>query len=104
MKTFRLLPLFVAVGAALALPLQAQSLVELYQSARSFDASYQSTKSQFDATLAKADQAKSAILPTANLALGLSRSTQEVIPDLGASSDRSYGTQSATVKIGRAHV
>ncbi len=97
MKTFRLLPLFVAVGAALALPSQAQSLVDLYQSARSFDASYQSAKSQFDATLAKAEQAKSAILPTANLALGLSRSTQEVIPDLGASSDRSYGTQSATV-------
>jgi outer membrane protein len=97
MNTFRLLPLFVAIGAALALPAQAQSLIELYQSARSFDASYQSAKSQFDATLAKADQAKSAILPVANLALGLSRSTQEVVPDLGPSSDRSFGTQSATI-------
>ncbi len=97
MKTFRLLPLFVAIGAALALPAQAQSLIDLYQSARSFDASYQSAKSQFDATLARADQAKSAILPVANLALGLSRSTQEVVPDLGPSSDRSFGTQSATV-------
>ena len=97
MNTFRLLPLFVAIGAALALPAQAQSLIELYQSARSFDASYQSAKSQFDATLAKAEQAKSAILPTANLALGLSRSTQEVVPDLGPSSNRSFGTQSATV-------
>ncbi len=102
MKTFRLLPLFVAVGAALALPAQAQSLIDLYQSARSFDASYQSAKSQFDATLAKADQAKSAILPVANLALGLSRSTQEVIPDLGPSSDRSFGTQSATVSASQA--
>lgn len=97
MKTFRLLPLFVAIGAALALPAQAQSLIDLYQSARSFDASYQSAKSQFDATLAKADQAKSAILPVANLALGLSRSTQEVVLDLGPSSDRSFGTQSATI-------
>ena len=97
MKTFRLLPLFVAIGAALALPAQAQSLIDLYQSARSFDASYQSAKSQFDATLARADQAKSAILPVANLALGLSRSTQEVVPDLGPSSDRSFGTQSATI-------
>ena len=97
MNTFRLLPLFVAIGAALALPAQAQSLIELYQSARSFDASYQSAKSQFDATLAKADQAKSAILPVANRALGLSRSTQEVVPDLGPSSDRSFGTQSATI-------
>ncbi len=97
MKTFRLLPLIVALGAALNLPAQAQSLIELYQSARSFDAAYQSAKSQYDATLAKAQQAQAAILPTANLALGASRSTQEVIPDLGASSERSFGTQSATL-------
>ena len=45
---------------------------------------------------------KAAILPVANLALGLSRSTQEVIPDLGPSSDRSYGTQSATVSASQA--
>ena len=95
MKTFRLLPLFVAVGAALALPAHAQSLIDLYQSARSFDASYQSAKSQYDATLAKADQAKSAILPVANLALGASRSSQEITPDLG--SNRSYGTETATL-------
>ena len=94
MKTFRLLPLFFTVGA-MALPAQAQSLIELYQSARSFDASYQSSKSQYDATLAKADQAKSAILPVANLALGVSRSNQDITPDVG--SNRSYGTESATL-------
>ena len=60
MKTFRLLPLVVAIGAALALPAQAQSLVELYESARGYDATYQSAKSQYDATLAKAEQAKAA--------------------------------------------
>ena len=81
MKMFRLLPLFVAVGAALALPAQAQSLVKLYESARGFDASYQSAKSQYDATLAKADQAKSAILPVANLAAGYSRSRQGYTQD-----------------------
>ena len=97
MKTICLLPLVTAVSAALSLPVQAQSLVELYQAARSFDASYQSAKSQFDASLAKAEQAKSAVLPTANLALGMSRSSQEVSPDVGPSSDRSFGTQSATV-------
>ena len=95
MKMFRLLPLFVAVGAALSVPAQAQSLVKLYESARSFDASYQSAKSQFDATLAKADQAKAAILPVANLALGMSRSNQDITPDVGA--NRSYGTETATV-------
>ena len=65
MKTFRLLPLFVAIGATLALPVQAQSLVDLYQSARDYDATYQSAKSQFDATLARADQA---LMPPAILA------------------------------------
>ena len=95
MKMFRLLPLFAAISASLALPVQAQSLVKLYESARSFDAVYQSAKSQFDATLAKADQAKAAILPTANLALGMSRSNQDITPDVG--SNRSYGTETATV-------
>ena len=97
MKSLRLLPLVMAVGAALSVPVQAQSLVSLYESARGFDASYQSAKSLYDATLAKADQAKAAILPVAGLALGVSRSTQEIIPELGPSSERAYGTQSASL-------
>ena len=97
MKTFRLLPLIAAVSAALAVPAHAQSLVNLYESARGFDASYQSAKSQFDATLARADQAKAAILPTANLAVGASRSKQEVTPEGLPGSERSYGTRSATI-------
>jgi outer membrane protein len=97
MTTFRLLPLSIAVSAALALPVQAQSLVNLYESARGFDATYQSAKSQYDATLAKADQARAAVLPSANLSLGASRSSQEIIPDAGPGSDRSYGTNTATL-------
>jgi len=97
MKMFRLLPLFVAVGAALALPAQAQSLVKLYEAARGFDASYQSAKSQYDATLAKADQAKSAIMPVANLAAGYSRSRQGYTQDAATTIDSNYGTQSGTL-------
>lgn len=97
MKTIRLLPLFVAVSAALALPVQAQSLVTLYESARSFDASYQSAKSQYDATLAKADQAKSAVLPSANLAMGVSRTNQDVTPSGASTNSSAYGTQNATL-------
>ena len=97
MNTFRLLPLFVAIGTALALPVQAQSLVDLYESAKGFDASYQSAKSQYTATLTRADQARAAILPSANLALGLSRSSQEVTPEGTPKSERSYGTGTATV-------
>ena len=97
MKTFRLLPLLVAVSAALVLPVQAQSLVTLYESARSFDASYQSAKSQYDATLAKSAQAKAAILPSANLAIGVSRSSQDMTPGGGSTSSNAYGTQNATL-------
>ena len=97
MKTFRLLPLVAVIGATLAFPLRAQSLVDLYQSARGFDASYQSAKSQYDATLARAAQAKALVLPTANLALGASRSTEQYIPGTGTQADFSYGTENATV-------
>lgn len=97
MKTFRLLPLFVAVSAALALPVQAQSLVDLYESARGFDASYQSSKSLYDATLAKADQAKALILPSANLGIAGSRSSQETTPQGYPMIPTAYGTQNATV-------
>jgi outer membrane protein len=93
------IPRWKALSLALALAggalpsLQAQSLVDLYTSARGFDASYQSAKSQFDATLAKSAQARAAILPTANFALGASRSNQEVLP----TAERSYGSQTATI-------
>jgi outer membrane protein len=67
-RRFRLQPWALAMGlaAGVAFPAQAQSLATLYESARSFDASYQSAKSQFDATLAKSAQARAAILPSAN--------------------------------------
>ncbi len=94
MKTFRLLPLFVAVGAALALPVQAQSLVALYESARGFDASYQSAKSQFNATMARSAQAMAGILPSANLGAGVTRTNLE---NTAPVADRTYDTQSATL-------
>jgi outer membrane protein len=89
----RLLPLTLLVGACFAPWAQAQSLVTLYESARNFDASYQSAKSQFDATLAKSAQARAAILPSANLGIAASRTSQEVLP----TPERSYGTQTATI-------
>jgi len=94
MKTLRLLPLSLAIGAALALPAQAQSLVDLYQSAKGFDAAYQSAKSQYEATLAKGDQARAGLLPSANLAMGASRIN--IASDI-ASLERTYGNQSATL-------
>jgi outer membrane protein len=61
-----------ALGVLLALGgatgAQAQSLVELYEAARGFDATYLSARSQFDASQAKAAQARAGLLPQAGLA------------------------------------
>jgi len=94
---FRLLPLLLAVGAGFSANAQAQSLVDLYASARSYDATYQSAKSQFDATLAKRDQAKALILPKAGLALSYARTNYESKSIPTSTVDREFGTQSATV-------
>ena len=73
MNTFKLLPLSLTLAAAFAIPAQAQSLMELYDAARGFDASYQSAKSQYDANLAKAEQAKAGLWPSAGLGLSVNR-------------------------------
>ncbi|MFT7401202.1 MAG: outer membrane protein, partial [Hydrogenophaga sp.] len=49
---------------------QAQSLAEVYQSARGFDATYLSARSQFDASVARADQARAGLLPQVGLGAG----------------------------------
>jgi outer membrane protein len=94
-----MLPLSIAAAVALLAmaPLaQAQSLVELYESARAFDASYQSAKLQYDANLARADQAKAGILPTAGISAGVSRTGFEnTVPSI----DRSFNTQNAALNL-----
>jgi outer membrane protein len=93
---FKLLPLALLAAATLAPLAQAQSLVDLYSAARGYDASYQSAKSQFDANLAKAEQARALLLPTANFALGASTSNQDVNSPV-VNRNFSYDGQSATV-------
>jgi outer membrane protein len=90
---FRLLPIVFALGATLSMSAHAQSLVDLYNAALGYDTTYQAAKSQFDATLAKADQARAAILPTAGLSAAASSTNQEVVP----AAARTYGTQTATI-------
>jgi outer membrane protein len=90
-----MLPLSVAFALAALAPLaQAQSLVELYESARAFDANYQSAKLQYDANLARADQAKAGILPSAGLSAGVSRvGLDNTTPSINTT----YNTQNATL-------
>jgi len=53
---WRLAPVAALLASALAAPAQAQSLLELYESARSYDASWQSAKAQYDANLYRAER------------------------------------------------
>ena len=69
-------------------------MAELYDSARAFDASYQSAKLQHDANLAKAEQARASILPTVGLTAGVSRTGFE---NNNPVVDRTFSTQNATL-------
>ena len=94
---FSLLPFAAGLVVALAAPAQAEDLLQLYESARAYDATWQSAKAQYDANLFRAEQAKAGILPSANLGGGVTRSNfdnrTQGLPPL----DRSFTTQSATV-------
>ena len=96
-QTASLMPLSLAMAAALlvfAPQTQAQSLIELYDSARAFDASYQSARLQYDANLARAEQARAGILPAAGLSAGVTRTGFE---NTSPETSRSFNTQSATL-------
>ena len=56
-----------AVLACLASGVQAQSLIELYEAARGYDAAFLAARSQLEANQAKADQARAGLLPTVGL-------------------------------------
>ena len=63
------------IGAA-----QAQSLQEVYDMAKGYDATYQAARSQYSANLAKADQGKAGLLPGMSMSGSASRSAREVDP------------------------
>ena len=100
MSLFRRLPLFTALCTALPLLAQAQSLVEVYESARVYDATFLSARNQFDANQTKAGQARAGLLPTAGLVATVQRSELKIFPDLGGAAsnvDRIFGAKSATL-------
>ena len=94
MKLYRISPLALPLVALLCVSAQAQSLSELYESARGYDATYLSARLQYDANLAKADQARALLLPQAGLSASVTRS------ELSNSSPHysyPYGSQSAAL-------
>ena len=97
MPVFRLHPLSAAFATAfalaLAMPAHGQSLIQLYESAQGYDATYQAARSQYDATLARAAQAKAGILPAVGLSAGASRTELDIDTPAGSAS-RGFNTQS----------
>jgi outer membrane protein len=97
----RLLPLSAALASLfatlLALPAQGQTLNELYESARGFDASYQGARAQYEANVARAAQARAGILPAVGLTAGVNRSSLDIDTLTGAgrgtTTPRDFSTQ-----------
>ncbi len=83
-----------AVLLSMAPMAKAQSLVELYESARAFDASYQSARLQYEANLARAEQGRAGILPTAGIS---ATATHNTVDNTQPKIDASFNTQNAAL-------
>jgi outer membrane protein len=86
--------LTLGLAMAVLVPAQAQSLGQLYETARAYDAAYQSARLQYDATVAKAAQSRAGTLPTVGLAASISRTSIDAnikVPSVA------YGSQGVSV-------
>mgnify|MGYP000750540782 CR=1 FL=1 len=98
----RILPLTLALTAAFAGSAHAQSLLSLFATARSYDATYKSAQSQYTANLAKADQSKALLLPTVGLSANINRTEIETVASsLNASAQSRSATLSASQPLYR---
>ncbi len=91
----RLLPLTLSLAAVLTGTAQAQSLVQLYEAAKGYDASFKAAQAQYQANLAKAEQAKALLRPTAGL--GATVSESDFDNKTSTNADARYGTRTATL-------
>ncbi len=95
----RLVPLMLALGASLSFSAQAQNLVDLYNAALGYDATYQSAKLQLDASVAKAEQARALLLPTVGITASTTYTNQETVAPAIAASNYSYRTDQGTLGV-----
>jgi outer membrane protein len=91
----RLLPLTLSLAAFLTGHAQAQSLVQLYEAAKGYDAAFKSAQAQYQANLSKAEQAKAFLRPTAGLGATVSESDFNNLTSTNL--DARYGTRTATL-------
>ncbi len=94
MPRVRRISVCLMLGGCLALPAGAQSLVELYEAAHAYDAALQSARSQYEATVARADQSRAGLLPAVGLAMSKSRTYIDANVRIPNSA---FGAQGATV-------
>ena len=96
MTLHRPLTLTFALAMVFSGSAQAQSLLELYESAQGYDATYQSAQAQYQATQARAAQAHAGLLPSVGLSAGITRADLDNTTG-GANTQRDYNTQTATL-------
>lgn len=91
----RILPLTLSLAAVFTGAAQAQSLVQLYEAAKVYDASFKAAQAQYQANLAKAAQAKALLRPSAGL--GATVSETDFDNRTSTNADAQYGTRTATL-------
>lgn len=92
-QRFTLIPMLAALATVMAPAAHAQSLVDLYNAARNYDATFQSARSNADATRYRAEQAKAGILPSAALTASANRTNTELV----SKAEQAYGSQTVTL-------
>jgi outer membrane protein len=98
---FRPLPIALAAVLSFSSAVQAQSLIDLYEIARGYDASFISAKAQYEANLAKANQTLGGILPNISLGSTATRTNATISYDQAPSSNAQniYGNYTANVTM-----
>ena len=98
----RFLPITLAITAAFTGSAQAQSLMSLFETARSYDATYKAAQSQYTANLAKGDQAKALLLPTIGLSANVNKTeVEQVAANLSGTAQSKSATLSASQPLYR---
>lgn len=102
MKLFCTLPLIAAMSLAFSGAARAQSLVELFDAAREFDASFKSVQLQAQATKLRVEQAQAKLGPSVNLNLkadvnSLNSNYVNTLPIGFTDNTRGYSSQTGTV-------
>jgi len=98
----RFLPITLAISAAFAGSVQAQSLMSLFETARSYDATYKAAQSQYTANLAKGEQAKALLMPTIGLSANVNKTeVEQIASNLTANAQSKSATLSASQPLYR---